>query len=97
MKVKCLRSFAGINFCGSAGEVKNFPDAVAKDLIKARYAEEFKPEPVATSQRKDEHTGEGEEKVKEPKAEKEVKDAGKRNNSRKSTGSSKGKARSVKQ
>ena len=48
MKVKCLRSFSGMSFNGTIGEVKDFPDEIASDLINAGYAESIGS--VATSQ-----------------------------------------------
>ena len=44
MDIKCLKGFAGTAFSGSAGEIKrDFPDDVARDLIRAGYAVEEEP------------------------------------------------------
>ncbi len=87
MKVKCLRSFSGMSFNGTIGEVKDFPDAIAEDLIKAGYAKEAVPS-VATSQQKAAGTKVAKEEA-ETASEKEVTDESKRNNSRKAAGTSK--------
>ena len=48
MRIKAKASFAGIGFSASIGSVIDVPDEVAKDLIKAGYAEEDKdPDPAA--------------------------------------------------
>ena len=53
MRIKAKASFAGIGFSASIGSVIDVPDEVAKDLIKAGYAEEDKdPDPAAGKTKK---------------------------------------------
>lgn len=42
MKIKILKSCAGLNFSFFVGDMPDVPSAVAKDLIQAGHAEEVK-------------------------------------------------------
>lgn len=44
MKITAKTNFAGLTFSATSGQVLDLPDDVAKDLIRAEYAEEVKDE-----------------------------------------------------
>lgn len=44
MKITAKTSFAGLNFNATIGQTLDLPDDIAKDLIRANYAEAVKNE-----------------------------------------------------